>query len=105
MNETEFYYIICMFIGSFLGCFLTIGFLFYWNVWKCIFLGHTWAYAEARAKGAITGKSRPLCFRRACTRCGKIQEIGHYSWGPRYIGKDGVEYMQKPVWVTPEDAA
>lgn len=59
--------------------------------WICSLLGHVWAYAE--------GDKGTLCFRRACTRCGKIQEISHYSWLPPYIGADGVGYRQKPVWI------
>lgn len=111
MSDTELNYIFCVVLGFVLVGLFTLILCWYWSVWgdkflalKCRLTGHDWAYAEGRAKGALTGKPRPLCFRRACTKCGKIEEISHYSWLPHYIGRDGVEYRQKPIWVTPEDA-
>ena len=107
MSETEFYYILCVVFGFMAGCFFTLCIYLQWRAWECKFLGHVWAYAEGRGKGALTGGIRPLCFRRACTRCGKIQEISHFQWGSPYVGVDGIEYKQNPIWIDPtkEDAA
>ena len=90
-----------------LGCLTAL--IAYFCVWVWVrrgaivcglMLPHRWAYAQGRGKGAISGGVRPLCFRRACTRCGKIQEISHYDWLPYHIGRDGVEYRGNPIWVT-----
>jgi len=104
VQEMMVYEIVWFIVGLALG---VIGYAYAWPRRGAIMCAlksrHDWAYAQGKGKGAISGEVRPLCFRRACTRCGKIQEISHYDWLPYYVGKDGVKYRQKPIWITPEE--
>ena len=68
------------------------------SFWRRLFglvCQHDWALAEGISKGIITGNPRPLCLRRACTKCGRREEIEHF----RYIYRcEGVDYMADPEW-------
>jgi hypothetical protein len=56
---------------------------------------HEWAFALGVSPGLFGSGPRPLCFRRACTICGRREEIEHYG---RIVTVDGHEYMADPHW-------
>lgn len=56
---------------------------------------HNWAYALGISPGTISGYPRPECFRRACSTCGRKEEIEYYR---AVVKVQGDEYMANPVW-------
>lgn len=60
-----------------------------------LFHRHEWAYALGVSPSILSGDPRPLCFRRACPKCGRREEIEYYH---RVVTVDGVEYMADPYW-------
>jgi hypothetical protein len=56
---------------------------------------HDWAFALGVSPGIITLEPRELCFRRACTKCGRREEIEHYQ---TIFDHEGVSYFAGPQW-------
>lgn len=68
------------------------------SLWRSLlnaFCRHDWAFALGVSPGIVTGNPRPLCFRRACTKCGKREEIEHYCY---IFHCNGTDYYADPQW-------